>query len=112
MCLSGLNITEVAHDYCTSVSDYIINDLHLLNSYDTWHGMSSSYMYPIVVRAALVTCEGTKNVAKAVKKIAQGAAKWEGTRWFRDVSDKCKYLLSFSLFTIMCIFAYMIGYCR
>ena len=59
--ISGLNITEVAHDYCTSVSNYIINDLHLLNSYDTWHGMSSSYMYPIVVRTALVTCEGTKN---------------------------------------------------
>ena len=74
--------------------------------------MSSSYMYPIVVRAALVTCEGTKNVAKAMKKIAQGAAKWEGTRWFGDLSDKCTYLLSFSLFTIVCIFAYMIGYCR
>ena len=67
--MSGLNITEVAHDYSTSVSDYIINDLHLLNLYDTWHGMSSSYTYPIVVRAALVTCEGTKNVVKAMKRL-------------------------------------------
>ena len=49
---------------------------------------------------------------QTLKKIAQGAAKWEATRWFGDLSDKCTYLLSFSLYTIMCIFAYMIGYCR
>ena len=40
----------------------------------------------------LFLCEGTKNVAKAMKNIAQGAAKWEGTKWFRDLSDKCMYM--------------------
>ena len=35
---SGLDVREVAHDYATSVSDYITSDLKLLNSYDTWHG--------------------------------------------------------------------------
>ena len=39
LCFIGLNIKEVAHDYATSVSDYVINELQLLNSYDTWHGM-------------------------------------------------------------------------
>ena len=39
LCFIGLNIKEVAHDYAMSVSDYVINELQLLNSYDTWHGM-------------------------------------------------------------------------
>ncbi len=38
----GLNITEVAHDYHTQLRTYITQELKLLNSFDTWHGM---YMY-------------------------------------------------------------------
>ena len=38
----GLDIREVAHDYATTVSAYITNELKLLNSYDTRHGM---YLY-------------------------------------------------------------------
>ena len=34
---------------------------------------------------------GTKNVAKEPKKIAQGANKWEGVNWFRQLTDKRKY---------------------
>ena len=36
---------------------------------------------------------GTKNVAKELKKthVAQGANKWEGVNWFRQLTDKCKY---------------------
>ena len=29
-------------------------------------------------------------MAKAMKRIAQGVAKWEGTKWFSQLSDKCK----------------------
>ena len=36
----GLNITEVAHDNSASVKSYIVEDLQLKNSYDTWHGKS------------------------------------------------------------------------
>ena len=37
---SGLNVVEVAHDNSPSVKSYIIQDLGLINSYDTWHGKS------------------------------------------------------------------------
>ena len=39
MCVyTDLKIMKVAHDNATSVKSYITKDLHLLNSYDTWHG--------------------------------------------------------------------------
>ncbi len=31
----GLNVVEVAHD---NWKNYVVNDLKLINSYDTWHG--------------------------------------------------------------------------
>ena len=101
MCFIGLNIKEVAHDYATSVSDYIISELQLLNSYDTWHGKIFE-MYLNMMCILFMSCKGTKNVAKAMKKIAQGAAKWEGTKWFRDLSDKCMYMYNhvFALRTV------------
>ena len=34
----GLDIREIAHDYQLQVKKYIVEDLKLLNSYDTWHG--------------------------------------------------------------------------
>lgn len=39
MVLPGLKIVEVAHDMQLQVSRYIKQDLKLLNSFDTWHGM-------------------------------------------------------------------------
>lgn len=33
-----LNVVEVAHDYQPQVTRYVTDELHLLNSYDTWHG--------------------------------------------------------------------------
>ena len=45
--LLGLNVVEVAHDMCASVSNYVKNGLKLTNSYDTWHGniiCCASYM--------------------------------------------------------------------
>ena len=41
--------------------------------------------------------EGTKSLAKAMKNVAQGAAKWEGIKWFRDLSDKCMYMYMYLL---------------
>ena len=38
----GLNITEVAHDYNTQLKTYITQELKLVNSFDTWHGMCIS----------------------------------------------------------------------
>ena len=34
---------------------------------------------------------GTKGVARAMKSIAMGAKKWEGVKWFHELSDKCAY---------------------
>ena len=38
----GLNIVEVAHDFQQQVKAYITDELHLINSYDTWHGITFS----------------------------------------------------------------------
>lgn len=48
----GLNVTEVAHDFHLKIKNYIINTLHMKNSFDTWHG--------------------TKNVAKGLDKVTKG----------------------------------------
>ena len=34
----GLNVVEVAHDYQPAVKKYIVDDLGMVNSFDTWHG--------------------------------------------------------------------------
>ena len=36
---TGLNVVEVAHDMQLAVGWYVKQDLELLNSFDTWHGM-------------------------------------------------------------------------
>jgi hypothetical protein len=64
----GLNVVEVAHDNCVPVKNYIVNQLNLINSYDTWHG--------------------TTNVAKKMKAIAIGATRSSGKTWFPELSDK------------------------
>ena len=43
VCVIGLNITEVAHDCQAQVKKYIIDDLGMVNSFDTWHGNSIIY---------------------------------------------------------------------
>ena len=40
---------------------------------------------------------GTKRVPKAMKEISSGAQKWEGKRWFAELSDK-RMWLQFSTF--------------
>ena len=34
---------------------------------------------------------GTKGVAKAMKEISSGAQKWEGEKWYSELSDKRMY---------------------
>ena len=36
---TGLNVVEVAHDMQLAVRRYLMQDLKLVNSFDTWHGM-------------------------------------------------------------------------
>ena len=38
MVCPGLNVVEVAHDFQQQIRRYVVDDLKLLNSYDTWHG--------------------------------------------------------------------------
>ena len=44
-----VNIIEVAHDNAASVKNYIVGDLKLANSYDTWHGKSDQYLLVILI---------------------------------------------------------------
>ena len=44
----------------------------------------------------LVAFSGTKGVAKAMKEISSGAQKWEGEKWFSELSDKHMYSNIFS----------------
>ena len=37
---------------------------------------------------------GTKGVAKAMKEISSGTQKWEGQKWFSELSDKRKSFLN------------------
>ena len=40
---------------------------------------------------------GTKNVVKAVKKVAQGPARDKGKTWFIQLKDKRKYVVAHSI---------------
>ncbi|KAL5517552.1 hypothetical protein EMCRGX_G003114 [Ephydatia muelleri] len=57
----GLNVTEVAHDYQSTVKTYV-EQLGMVNSYDTWHEM----------------------------KICAGPVKARDKTWFAQLSDKAR----------------------
>ena len=40
----GLQVIEVAHDMQLAVKRYLKQDLNLVNSFDTWHGMKLTVM--------------------------------------------------------------------
>ena len=70
----GLKVNEVAHDMQLAVGRYVKQDLKLLNSFDTWHGMK---LAAIMFNLCLHLCDyihriGTKNVAKELAKITKG----------------------------------------
>ena len=68
----GLNVVEVAHDIQHQVGRYVREELHMVNSFDTWHG--------------------TKNVGKALQKITQGRVRDRGKTWFPELVDKRMYV--------------------
>ena len=86
---TGLHVTEVAHDYQPRVTRYVCDVLELKNSYDTWHGKNHFYSLLQAYNPATIL-SGTKNVAKGLKSITQGAKKNEGKTWFSQLSDKSK----------------------
>eukprot|EP00731_Ephydatia_muelleri_P035942 Em0181g5a len=65
----GLNITEVAHGYQATIKQYV-QQLGMVNSYDTWHG--------------------TKNVAKQLHRICAGTVCTRDRTWFTELSDKAR----------------------
>ena len=78
---------EVAHDNAATVKNYYITeDLHLLNSYDTWHGVVADFPMLLMVSVLYL---GTKNVAKSMRKISCGAKRTEEKSWFVELSNKC-----------------------
>ena len=85
---TDLKVVKVEHDNATSVKNYITENLHLLNSYDTRHGGVTGF--PIVLMVISVLYLGTKNIAKSMRKISCGTKKTEGKSWFVELSDKCK----------------------
>ena len=38
---TGLRVVEIAHDMQTQVTRYVTAELGLINSYDTWHGITT-----------------------------------------------------------------------
>lgn len=60
-------MVEVAHDYQAQVQKYVVEELGLLNSYDTWHSKYKSMK--VIMYTKLYSWSGTKNVAKLVAKI-------------------------------------------
>ena len=84
-----MNITEVAHDIQQQVSRYVTGSMGVVNSYDTWHGKmhqtSGSGLFMLIL-----PFEGTKNVAKEMKKITDGLVRNRGVTWFPELVDKRK----------------------
>ena len=50
---------EEVHDNAATVNNYITDDLHFLNSNDTWHG--------VVANIPILLMVESKNVAKSMK---------------------------------------------
>ena len=95
---------------------YVVDELSLCNSYDTWHGKCIArvvmhiYMFTSCftqsqphIRAAWPTCtyvvrvitlyvctiiSGTKNAAKEIKTVCAGPKCTEGKIWFSELADK------------------------
>ena len=81
-------MSEVAHDHQVQVKKYVVDELCLKNSSDTWHGELLLSVYVVINFHTLSLNAGTKGVAKAMKKIAQGPSYKEGVTWFQQLADK------------------------
>ena len=99
----GLNVTEEAHDIQQQMSSFIISDLSLVTSYDTWHG-TCIYMYCICTRFMYdlysymyMHMLGTKNVWKQMLKITQGRVRDRGVTWFPELVDKSECIHKYNV---------------
>ena len=57
----GLHVTEVAHDFQVQVSRYVMDELGLQNSYDTWHGKlthtyTSTCTHTCTIQGTICSC--------------------------------------------------------
>ena len=77
----------MAHDYQTAIKRYV-EELGIVNSYDTWHGMVWYDHSSTVVMCISWNCAGTKNVAKEMRKICAGTVRNRDKTWFSELSDK------------------------
>lgn len=68
----GLHVAEVAHDFQQTIQRHVTQDLGLLNSYDTWHGMLQFFFAAVIIIFFCNYIEGTKNVAKTLVKVYKG----------------------------------------
>ena len=51
-------------------------------------------LYIMIITIPFCLFLGIKGVAKAMKEISSGAQKWEGQKWFSELSDKHKSFLN------------------
>ena len=101
-------MTEVAHDHQVCVKKFVTEELGVINSYDTWHGIFLIYLKnPFLIKRMHTI--GTKNVVKKVKKVAEGKVKDEGKVWFKELRDKRMlfYTNLYKPFEISIIFSFV-----
>ena len=87
-CMLGINVVEVAHDYQVQVQKYITNDLKLLNSYDGESHRAMCTLFHMFTQAQKML----------QKKIATGTVKSEDQKWFGELSDKCTFILYYTIY--------------
>ena len=85
----GLKVVEVAHDMQLAVERYVKQDLKLLNSFDTWHGMKLTAM---VQSLCLHWCNSTpcrnQERCQGACKITKGRVRDQDVTWFTELADK------------------------
>ena len=83
----GLNITEVAHDYQSTIKQYA-EGLGMVNSYDTWHGMVSICFQCVLFGVSA----GMKNEAKEFLKICAGPVHARDQTWLLNFPTSICFL--------------------
>ena len=105
---SEFHVAEVAYDFVLQLKTWILSK-GMLNSFDSWHGTQytlvffgsfclDDYDYFLKVSILLVLIffclfSGAKSVTKAMKEVASGAQRDEGSKWFFELLDKGKISL-------------------
>ena len=98
----------MAYDFVLQLKTWILSK-GMLNSFDSWHGTQytlvffgsfclDDYDYFLKVSILLVLIyiflfSGAKSVTKAMKEVASGAQRDEGSKWFFELFDKGKISL-------------------